>query len=136
MSKKRTCSKKIKKILAPAVVDGYFSPMIDAFSEIEMDTIKFADKETGTIFDLLGKFSEELVKRVAEKTLVVDFSEHAKFSGDEGNPNFDTGKIDLTNLSEEDAKKLHKAILKFQEDNKIKSYDEAAERYYDKLEVN
>ena len=117
-----TDSLKTKYGMAPKIVDGFLSPIIDAMGGIEDQSIKFAETESGDIFKLLDKFGETMAKGFEEDTLFVDLGEYAKFGGDEDNPNL--GKNPLS-----DREKLHKAIIKFQIDNKIESFGEATEKY-------
>ena len=117
---------KTKHHLAPAIVDGYFEPIMDAVGGHENEPLKFAEKEQGTMFDLIDKFAESLAKRFQDNTLFVDLEEHARFGGDDGNPNL-KGKSDLNSIEERE--KLHAKIVKFQIEQKIESFAEAAEKY-------
>ena len=132
--KKDSIIKKLKGLkLAPAVVDGFMAPLIEAFSGLESEPITFAEKEEGNIFDVMEKFGESLVKRAENGTLLVDFDEHAGNGTDEGNPNFKQSEIDVTDMTKEEAAALDKKIREFQEKNKIETYEEAVEKYYEQM---
>lgn len=118
---------KDKYHLAPAIVDGYLEPIIDAIAGHENETIKFAEKEQGTIFDLMGKFTESLSKRFQENTLFADLDEYTRFGGDDGNPNFNRRAGSFVNASEEELIKFDQEIEKYAEKHNI-SYDKAAEK--------
>jgi hypothetical protein len=108
--------------LAPAVVDGYLAPIIDFAESKESETIKFAEKEQGNIFTLVEKFSQSLKDRFDKKTLFVEFDEKAKFAGGDDNPNLNVGDIN-------DRQKLFEEIRKFQADQKIEKFEDAAIKY-------
>ena len=118
---------KEKFYLAPAVVDGYLEPILDAVAGHENETLKFAEKEQGTIFDLVGKFAESLAKRFQENTLFVDLEEHGRFNDDEGNPNFNKSAESFALADENDLAKYDAEIEKYAEKHNI-DYDKAAEK--------
>lgn len=127
--KKKDTLEKIKKLnLCPAIINGFMEPLIETIGA-EAESIKFAEKEEGTVFDLIGKLGESLKSHFENETLFVDLEEYAKFGGDGGNPNLRNSGLDISNLSEEDARKLDKEIMSFQEKHGIKDYAEAAEKY-------
>lgn len=126
--KKSALEKMTAKGLAPALINEYIDPIIEAFAGDELETIKFCEGEkSGTIIELMEKFAESLVKRAENNTITVDYSERARFGeGDEDNPNFKESEM---NVISTDREKLHKKILAFQEKHKIESYEEAADRF-------
>lgn len=126
--------KKLKETscLAPAIVDGFFAPLVE-FAGNNEKTIKFAEKEQGTIFDLIEKFGESLKKHATEKTLIIDFKEHVSHDGDEDNPNFDSGDIDIIDPDEKQAAKIHREIEKYAEKHDV-SYEDAADKVYEKFD--
>ena len=125
--KKKTAldSLKTKYGIAPKIVDGYFAALVDAVSGIEDQTIKFAETESGDIFKLLEKFGEAMATGYEKDTLFVDLGEHAKFGGDEGNPNLKKGAERYLDASEEEMQQYHEEIQKYADAHKI-PYDQAA----------
>lgn len=128
-SKKSVLDKAAKLNIAPAIIDGYIAPLIDAFAEDGETTMKFADKDEGSIFQLMDKFAESLAKRVEDNTLIVDMDERARGGEDDGNPNFKGEKVSYLNMSGSDRVELDRKVAKFMKDNKIETFEEALDQY-------
>jgi len=118
-------SLKTKYGMAPKLVDGYLAPIIDAMGGIEDQPIKFAENQEGDIFKLLDKFGKALAEGYEKDTLFVDLGEHAKFGGDDGNPNLKKGAERYLDASEEEMQQYHEEIQKYADTHKI-PYDQAA----------
>lgn len=115
--------------LAPALVDGFLKPLAETFGADEKP-IAFAEAQTGPMLVLLEKFAEAIRGAVASKTAIVDFSQTAAGT-QAGNPNFTNSNatLDIKFMSEDENKALHEKILRYQEANKIATYEEAAMKY-------
>jgi len=125
--KKKNILTAAKKYLAPAIVDGFMEPIIDAVAGHENEVIKFAENEKGTIFNLIEKFTESLVKRFHDDTLLIDLAERSHFGGEDGNPNFGRHSESFAFADEAELEKYDQEINDYAEKHNI-SYEKAAEK--------
>jgi len=119
--------KKLKEAgLAPAIVDGFMEPIMGAIEGHEDESLKFAEKEEGTMFALIEKMGDAIKNAAEKNTLVVDFEEHANGGKNGDNENFRRdGKATYLELTADERVALDQKVVKYMKDNKIENYEEA-----------
>ena len=114
-------AEEVKKVMAPALVDGYLVPLVEAFGEPEGGAvITFAEKEKGDATALLAGLVGAVKAAAEDGSLLVNFDETGKKGGDEQNSNFH-------NIDNED--ELVKKVEKFRGEKGIETFEEAFDRY-------